>query len=245
MSALDHRHPSQARYRRNLRRALAVAIAVHAILFAVVPAYTAAPPHSQRDWIRMVDVRPWRSREPWPGSGPAAPDPGQGAAPPPSPADAEPVRMEPAASVETSSARRSPTAAASATGAAGAGGGIGGEGASIGGGAGDAEGPPVFYAYDVAPRVTRRVEPVYAQEAKDQGLEGTVVLHVNLDASGRILRAWVARADAPEALVRAAMDAIYQFEFEPGRQKDAAVPCTVAIPFVFHLERVLDSGRKE
>ena len=103
----------------------------------------------------------------------------------------------------------------------------------------------MFYAYDIAPRVTRKVEPVYPLEAKAQGLEGTVVLHVNLDAGGRIQRAWVARTSAAEPLIRAAMDAVYQFEFEPGRQKDVPVPCTVAIPFEFHLDHVLDAGRKE
>ena len=243
MSALDHRHPSQARYRRNLRRALAVAVAVHAILFAVVPAYTAAPPRSERDWIRMVDVRPWRSREPWPGSpGSNAPSAGGRVSAEPPTADAEPVRMESAAQVETTPAAPPASAGVVATGGGG-GAGTGG-GAGLGGGTGDGDEPPVFYAYDVAPRVIRRVEPVYPLEARSQGLQGTVVLHVNLDERGRILRAWVARADAPEALIRAAMDAIYQFEFEPGRQKDMAVPCTVAIPFLFHLERVLDSGRK-
>jgi periplasmic protein TonB len=243
MSALDHRHPSQARYRRNLRRALAVAVIVHAVLFAVVPAYTASPPRSQRDWIRMVDVRPWRSREPWPGSpgspGAQAPVADSRVSAAPSTADAEHVRMESAAQVETTPAARPAASGARAAGGVGPGGGGG-----FGGGTGDGDEPPVFYAYDVAPRVIRRVEPVYPPEARDQGLEGTVVLHVNLDERGRILRAWVARADAPEVLIRAAMDAIYQFEFEPGRQKDTAVPCTVAIPFLFHLERVLDSGRK-
>jgi protein TonB len=242
VSALDHRHPSQARYRRNLRRALAAAVVVHAILFAVVPAYTAAPPRSERDWIRMVDARPWSSREPWPGSpGSRAPDADSRVSAAPSGADAEPVRMESAAEVETTPAAQPAAAGASATGGVGPG---GGGGAGVGGGAGDGDEPPVFYAYDVAPRVVHRVEPVYPPEARNQGLEGTVVLHVNLDERGRILRAWVARADAPEVLIRAAMDAIYQFEFEPGRQKDTSVPCTVAIPFLFHLERVLDSGRK-
>lgn len=237
MSALDHRHPSQARYRRNLRRALAAAVVVHAILFAVVPAYTAAPARTERDWIRMVDVRPWRSREPWPGSpGSKAPDADSRVSAAPSAADGGPVQMESAARVETTPAALTAAAGASAIG--------GGGGAGGGRGTGDGDAPPVFYAYDVAPRVIRRVEPVYPQEARSQGLEGTVILHVNLDERGRISRAWVARADAPEVLIRAAVDAIYQFEFEPGRQKDKAVPCTVAIPFLFHLERVLDSGRK-
>ena len=237
MSALDRRHPSQARYRRNLRRALVVATAVHAVLFAVVPGYTASPAKSERDLIRMVDARPWRSREPWPeapGSG------GKEAGAPSAPPEAapEPVRMESGSPVETLPARSLRDGAATlAPGPGGAG--SGGQGAGFG----EGDEPPVFYAYDTAPRVLRRVEPLYPPEARDQGLEGTVVLHVNLDARGRIQRAWVARSSGAESLVRAAMDAIYQFEFEAGRQKEAPVPCTIAIPFEFHLDRVLDDRR--
>ena len=148
-----------------------------------------------------------------------------------------------AAAVETTPAVRSQDAAAAPGGPGPGSGGSGGTGSGGSGGYGEA--PPVFYAYDTAPRILRRVEPIYPLEARNQGLEGTVVLHVNLDASGHIQRAWVARAAAAETLIRAAMDAIYQFEFEPGRQKDVPVPCTVAIPFAFHLNRVPDDVGKE
>jgi protein TonB len=237
MSALDQRDQKRARYRRNLKRALVVAAAIHAVLFAVIPAYRATPAHAERDWIRMVDARAWRGRDPWPTS--PAPTGSKSDAAQPVAADPEPVRMEAAAAVETSPARDA-AAAAPAPGS-----GPGGSGTGGGGSGGYDEAPPVFYAYDTAPKVLRRVEPIYPIEARNQGLEGTVVLHVNLDAHGRIQRAWVARASAAEALIGAAMDAIYQFEFEPGRQKDVPVPCTVAIPFEFHLNRVPDDVGKE
>jgi TonB family protein len=233
MSALDQRDQKRARYRRNLKRALAVAAAIHVVLFAVIPAYRATPARAERDWIRMVDARAWRGRDPWPAS--AAPTGSHGDATQPVAVDPGPVRMEAATAVETA-----PAQDAAATPGPGSGSGTG-----SGGSGGYDEAPPVFYAYDTAPKVLRRVEPIYPIEARDQGLEGTVVLHVNLDARGRIQRAWVARASAAETLIRAAMDAIYQFEFEPGRQKDVPVPCTVAIPFEFHLNRVPDDVGKE
>lgn len=236
MSALDQRDQKRARYRRNLKRALVVAAAIHAVLFAVIPAYRATPAHAERDWIRVVDARAWRGRDPWPAS--PAPTGSHGDATQPVAADPEPIRMEAAAAVETSPAVRSQAAAAAPGPGSGSGTGSGGSG-------GYDEAPPVFYAYDTAPKVLRRVEPIYPIEARNQGLEGTVVLHVNLDARGDIQRAWVARASAAETLVRAAMDAIYQFQFEPGRQRDVPVPCTVAIPFEFHLNRVPDDVGKE
>ena len=239
MSALDDRDQKRARYRRNLKRALVAAAVIHAVLFAVIPAYRATPARAERDWIRMVDAQAWRGRDPWPAS-PGTSGSKSGTTHPVA-ADPEPVRMEAAASVETTPAARSRDAAAAPGGP-----GLGSvSGTGSGGSGGFDEAPPVFYAYDTAPRVLRRVEPIYPLEARNRGLEGTVVLHVNLDARGHIQRAWVARASAAETLIRAAMDAIYQFEFEPGRQKDVPVPCTVAIPFEFHLNRVPDDVGKE
>lgn len=96
-------------------------------------------------------------------------------------------------------------------------------------------GPPVFYAFDSPPRITRRVYPEYAASARAQGAEGTVVVNANVDERGHIMRAWIAQARAPEALVRAALDAVYQFEFQPGSAHGFPVKCTVAIPFSFSL----------
>ena len=96
-------------------------------------------------------------------------------------------------------------------------------------------GPPVFYAFDNPPRITRRVYPEYTAAAKAQGAEGTVVVNANVDEHGRIMRAWIARASAPEVLVQAALDAAYKFEFLPGSASGFPVKCTVAIPFSFSL----------
>jgi len=118
---------------------------------------------------------------------------------------------------------------------------IGGEGSGAAAGYGsttDGE-AEVFYAYDTPPRTKRRVTPAYPAEARAAGLEGTVVVNVNIDDHGRILRAWVAQSNAADVLVSAALDAVYQFEFEPGKSRDEPVRCTVAIPFQFHLKQTI------
>ena len=99
--------------------------------------------------------------------------------------------------------------------------------------------PPVFYSYDRAPQATRRVEPEYPAAAREMGAEGTVVVNLNIDEQGRILRAWVATANANEILINAALDAAYEFKFTPGMQRDTPVKCTVAIPFQFTLRKIL------
>ena len=117
----------------------------------------------------------------------------------------------------------------------------GGDGSGgAGGGGGEPEGPPVFYAYDSPPRALKRFEPVYPPEARAQGLEGAVVVNLNIDERGRIMRAWVAQAAAPEILIDAALEAAYHFEFVPGSQRGVPVKCTVAIPFEFRLRRTLE-----
>ena len=113
-----------------------------------------------------------------------------------------------------------------------AGGGNGG--GAAGEGAGD-EAPPVFYEFDSPPRVLRSVVPEYPAVAKLREAEGTVVLNANVDEHGRVIRVWVAQATATEALIQAAVDAMYRFQFSPGSQQGVPVKCTVAVPFNFRL----------
>ncbi|HEU4724482.1 MAG TPA: energy transducer TonB, partial [Candidatus Eisenbacteria bacterium] len=99
------------------------------------------------------------------------------------------------------------------------------------------EAPPVYYGYDTPPRALRTFEPAYPTAAKASGFEGTVVININLDERGSILRAWVASANAPELLISTALDAVYQFRFAPGLARGVPVRCTVAVPFRFFLKR--------
>jgi TonB family protein len=103
--------------------------------------------------------------------------------------------------------------------------------------AGSEDGPPLFYAYDAPPRVTHAITPEYPAAARSAGAEGTVIVNVNVDEHGRVTRAWVATAEAPESLIEAALDASYQFVFAAGTMRNVPVPCTVAIPFQFSLRR--------
>lgn len=218
MNALDRRHPSQRLYYRNVRIALIVAIAAHAAILALAPVPLSPPRPLGPQVLRVVETS------------------GALLAGTASPRTVETiraadglVRMVPAAEAAPASA-----GAGAATGTK-AGGGLAGSGPEA-----LESGPPVFYAYDTAPRALRRVEPAYPAPARAAGLEGTVVVNLNIDERGRILRAWVAESRAADILVEAALDAAYEFEFEPGTWRGAAVPCTVAIPFQFQLKQTLE-----
>jgi protein TonB len=227
VSALVGRHPLKERYYRDMRNAIAAALVLHAGVFAIAPPYRPKPFRMKADFIRLVDaVIPTLDN----GAAPAAPAGIGPVAPPRERVVADlPVRTSSAAAELPSS---SPAPSATASGQ--------GKGTAGVAGVGEAdEAPPVFYSYDRPPQVTRRVKPEYPAAARDMGAEGTVVVNMNIDERGHILRAWVAAASANEILINAALDAAYEFEFAPGLQRDIPVKCTVAIPFQFTLRRTL------
>lgn len=63
------------------------------------------------------------------------------------------------------------------------------------------------------PKLIRKVEPVYPQEARDAGIEGTVTLEATTDIRGRVQKVKVLNS-VPE-LDQAAIDAIKQWVYEP------------------------------
>lgn len=203
-----------------------LAAAFHAVVFWIAPPYHPRPFRMKADLLSLVDaVVPTLE-----GSSAAA------AATPPSPGTPAPPRERVVAdlSIRTQNGAAEIEASRPAQGSAGS-----GSGAGAGVVGGEDGSPSVFYSYDRAPQATRRVEPEYPAAARDMGAEGTVVVNLNIDEHGRILRAWVATANANEILINAALDAAYEFEFKPGMQRETPVKCTVAIPFQFTLRKIL------
>jgi TonB family protein len=232
MNQLDRRPSLRRNYYRRVRNCFVAAGVIHALAFAFAPPYHPAPPIMRPDPIRLLPVHlGW-------GEGLAAAPAMAAVAPGGSPVRAH---ASPLAGVlqtgegEVRSEQWAAPAAPAATGSARAGSGGGGPGTGV---ASEDESPPVYYGYDTAPRTLKTVEPPYPPMAREAGLEGTVVINVNLDEHGRILRAWVASASASELLITAALDAVYQFEFAPGLDRGIPVRTTVAIPFRFHLNKI-------
>ncbi len=98
-------------------------------------------------------------------------------------------------------------------------------GLSRGGGGGPGYVPPQFLM---------RYKPPYPDEARAQKIEGTVLLLVSVDASGRVVSAQLSRGCAHEVLDRAALAAVRAWRFVPAHQGDQAVSATVEVPIRFH-----------
>ncbi|HSQ59539.1 MAG TPA: energy transducer TonB [Acidobacteriota bacterium] len=223
MSELNKRHPLRRRYYRRVRTAFVAALAAHGALFIFAPPYRPNPPVMRPDPIRLVPAgEAFRASSLTPVAV-AAPE---GGIPDESRIPPAPAAVRAAVDQEIRSEQWQEPRSAPAGGSAG-----GAEGRL------ESEAPPVYYGYEVAPRATRTFEPEYPAAARNSGFEGTVVINVNLDERGRILRAWVASANAPEILVATSLDAVYQFEFTPGLARGVPIRSTVAIPFRFTLRR--------
>lgn len=236
-------HPARAlerSYGRRIEIALLAAVLVHAVAFVVAPPYVARPYRLEARPLRLVAA----------GGFGLAPSPAASTAAPSSHA---PVAVEPEPAVVSeqlrvegpSDAKVAPVPQATARGYGAAGPGMASGETALGGqgdGETDGDAPPVFYAFDSPPVAVGRAEPEYPLAARLAGAEGLVVLNANVDAHGRVMRVWVSRATAPEALVESAIDAMYRFRFTPGSQQGIPVPCTVAVPFNFRLNRRIETS---
>ena len=224
------RIPSLRRnYYRRVRTAFVIAGAVHLIAFATAPAYRPAPRIMRPDPLRLLPAGGAWGRQVVDLAAT-----GRVLAPESRLRTSPVAGVIPAREGEVVSEQWTPVPPAGAARSSGT------PGASVGGGGGSMEedAAPVYYGYDTPPRALRTFEPAYPTAAKASGFEGTVVININLDEHGGILRAWVASASAPDILIATALDAVYQFRFAPGLARGVPVKCTVAIPFRFLLKQV-------
>ena len=84
------------------------------------------------------------------------------------------------------------------------------------------------------PRLIKEVKPVYPPEAKQAGVEGSILLAVTVGTDGKVGEVTVQKS-VPE-LDAAAVDAVRQWEFEPGKRDGIAVSVVVDVEITFTLD---------
>jgi periplasmic protein TonB len=109
------------------------------------------------------------------------------------------------------------------------GGTLGGTLGGVIGGTGD---NPVM-DYDQPPRLLKKTQPVYSQEAFIKKIEGTVVLEILIGVDGRVGRARVLRS-IPQ-LDAAAIQCVRQWTFSPAIKGGRPVPTTANAPVSFRI----------
>jgi protein TonB len=77
--------------------------------------------------------------------------------------------------------------------------------------------------------------PVYPLTARRRGIEGTVLLRVEIHAHGHCQQVRVKRSSGHAVLDGAALEAVRQWHFVPARRGSQAVTATVDVPISFRL----------
>jgi protein TonB len=100
--------------------------------------------------------------------------------------------------------------------------------------------PPVqvHASYPLVPAGYRDTPlPPYPRTAREQGLEGLVVLGVRVDADGKVSDVQLRTSSGVIALDDAALDAVKAWTFVPARRGAQAVATWVEVPVRFALTR--------
>lgn len=87
------------------------------------------------------------------------------------------------------------------------------------------------------PRILSKTEPEYPGSARQAGLEGTVILRVQILENGRPGFIAVFRSSGHEALDHAAVTAVQEWRFAPAKDLDSVrtVMCYTTLPVAFRL----------
>ncbi|HWR38738.1 MAG TPA: energy transducer TonB [Patescibacteria group bacterium] len=88
------------------------------------------------------------------------------------------------------------------------------------------------------PRLLDKTEPSYPAEARNQGIEGTVGVRIDIGENGRPNDCQVVRSSGHASLDNAALTAVRQWRFAPARDQDSgsSVRCYSTVTVVFNLK---------
>ena len=95
--------------------------------------------------------------------------------------------------------------------------------------------PPegAFVSFDEPPVPVTRPDPAYPEWARENRIEGRVVLHALIGVDGRVRRVTVIRG--VPGLTESAQEALYRWTFRPARMNRQPVAVWIEVPFQFRL----------
>jgi TonB family protein len=92
-----------------------------------------------------------------------------------------------------------------------------------------------FVAFDTPPERLLEVKPEYPELGVEAHSQGTVIVLVTIDETGRVVDAVVLQSDVIAALEEACLKAARATPFRPAKQRDVPVMSRVVLPFRFAL----------
>ena len=93
-----------------------------------------------------------------------------------------------------------------------------------------------FIPYDDPPKALTPIRPKYSEIAQEAGIEGTVIVQVFVDKKGRVKETVILKGIPNTGLDEAAIAAIRETRFEPGKQRKRPVGVWISIPVNFRLK---------
>jgi len=88
----------------------------------------------------------------------------------------------------------------------------------------------------VQPKYAENPKPLYPQEARNKGLEGEVILRVEVFPNGRVGQIDLKQSSGYQLLDRSALTAVRGWRFIPAKKGEKAIPLWVNIPIKFQLQ---------
>jgi protein TonB len=88
-----------------------------------------------------------------------------------------------------------------------------------------------------ATKIVKMVRPEYPDQAKDAGIEGTVLLRAVVGKDGSLLNLGVLNSNVDAMLAKAAMDAVSQWRYQPTLLNGQPVEVITTITVNFRLEQ--------
>ena len=109
--------------------------------------------------------------------------------------------------------------------------------AAIGGTAGGASAapPPAVHKSVSAPRILSKVEPDYPDDARQEGVAGTVGVKIEVLENGRTGEVRIVRSSGRSSLDEAALQAVRRWRFVPAEEDGQAIRCFTTLAVVFDL----------
>jgi TonB family protein len=93
------------------------------------------------------------------------------------------------------------------------------------------------------PKILKKVNPVYPEEALQQKIEGVVVIEATTDEKGEVTAAKVVPSENPQPLLEeAALAAVRQWKYEPFLKDGKAVGVTFHVTMNFSLHKDKEAG---
>jgi protein TonB len=100
---------------------------------------------------------------------------------------------------------------------------------------GTQEQTPQASANEVPPKAVELVQPMYPEDARKAGAEGTSIVEVTVGADGVMVRCSLATSSGNSQLDEAALQAVHVSKFAAGTRDGKPVVMKVNVPFRFKL----------